>query len=353
MAADLRIGKDARQICIMPGRPRSISRRAPCLSKRRRPMESILLHTRNGIWFEVLSNPDFCGGSASRPREPGPCPHRFAGNGNRPAGPPILSTSMHPGSPDRISHPTSGARVVQARTNAFLPAGYPPSTPTRPWREDRGDVEEVARPSALTADPVPNSSTPSSFRRFLLQKGHPQPCVSRGITAGLRSDYVLGKARPHQRNQQSASGHHADGHVQHPAGSAYACSFRFKPHMDTRIVPHLHCPEAMEERADVVVTDPQSLRNARLDLNDVPGTVRYISDRVKRRRMPRHRRPDREGSLPETGLPPHLRKHGEAGIPVRRPEPPRSSRMFQPWFQRVSLGKTTAQAFLISKKEAP
>jgi UDPglucose 6-dehydrogenase len=56
--------------------------------------------------------------------------------------------------------------------------------------------------------------------------------------------------------------------------------FAFKANTgDTRESPAIFIARRlMEEKAEVVITDPQALKNARVDLNDTAGNVRYVAD---------------------------------------------------------------------------
>ncbi len=93
--------------------------------------------------------------------------------------------------------------------------------------------------------------------------------------------------------------------------------FAFKANTgDTRESPAIFIARRLlEERAELIVSDPKALKNARTDLAGIEGKISYIEDPLARRGgVPRHRPSHRVGYLPASRLPEDFRCHGAARL---------------------------------------
>ncbi|MGV8081042.1 MAG: nucleotide sugar dehydrogenase [Syntrophales bacterium] len=289
MAADLQHWeKTARQILQYARTPKIVIEKSTLPVKTAQAMESILRHTRNGIWFEVLSNPEFLAeGSAvrdlanpdrvligSRETETGLQARRILVD---------IYASWVPR--DRIlTSNIWSSELSKLVSNAFLAQRISSiNTISALCEKTEADVEEVAKAVGMDSRIGPkflNASVGfggSCFKKDILNLVY----LCRHYGLDDVADYWESVVRINEYQQERFLATMLTAMFNTLAGKRICLfGFAFKANTgDTRESPAIFIARRlMEERAEVVVTDPQALRNARLDLNDVPGTVRYISD---------------------------------------------------------------------------
>jgi UDPglucose 6-dehydrogenase len=125
---------------------------------------------------------------------------------------------------------------------------------------------------------------------------------------------------------------------------------------DTRESPALLVARKLiEERAVVVISDPKALANARVDLADAPaGRVLFEEDPYAR--SARGARPggiDGMGCLPLARLSHDVQIDGEARLPLRRAQHPRSPGAACHRVQRVPHREARVEAFLPNGRVRP
>ncbi|PKN34505.1 MAG: nucleotide sugar dehydrogenase [Deltaproteobacteria bacterium HGW-Deltaproteobacteria-19] len=289
MAADLQYWeKTARQILQYAQTPKIVIEKSTLPVKTAQAMESILRHTGNGIWFEVLSNPEFLAeGSAIRDLTN---PDRVL-IGSRETKSGLLArqilVDIYASWVPRERILTSNiwsSELSKLVSNAFLAQRISSINAISALCEKtEADVEEVARAVGMDSRIGPkflNASIGfggSCFKKDILNLVY----LCRHYGLDDVAAYWESVVRINEYQQERFMGTMLTAMFNTLAGKRICLfGFAFKANTgDTRESPAIFIARRlMEEKAEVVITDPQALKNARVDLNDTAGNVRYVAD---------------------------------------------------------------------------
>jgi UDPglucose 6-dehydrogenase len=289
MAADLRHWeKTARQILQFAESPKIVIEKSTLPVKTALAMESILSQGRNGIRFDVLSNPEFLAeGSAIRDLE---APDRvLIGSRDTETGLRArdILVDIYARWVPRERILTSNiwsSELSKLVSNAFLAQRISSiNTISALCEKTEADVEEVARAVGMDSRIGPkflNASVGfggSCFKKDILNLVY----LCRHYGLDDVAAYWESVVRINEYQQERFLATMLTAMFNTLAGKRICVfGFAFKANTgDTRESPAIFIVRRlMEEMAEVVITDPQALRNAREDLADAPGTVRFIAD---------------------------------------------------------------------------
>jgi UDPglucose 6-dehydrogenase len=289
MAADLQHWeKTARQILKCALSPKIVIEKSTLPVKTAQAMESILRHTHNGVWFEVLSNPEFLAeGSAVRDLMN---PDRvLIGSRETETGlraRDILVDVYASWVPrDRIlTSNIWSSELSKLVSNAFLAQRISSINSISALCEKTdADVEEVARAVGMDSRVGPkflNASVGfggSCFKKDILNLVY----LCRHYGLDDVADYWESVVRINEYQQERFLATMLTAMFNTLAGKRICLfGFAFKANTgDTRESPAIFIARRLlEETAEVVITDPQALRNARADLDGAAGTARYVAD---------------------------------------------------------------------------
>ena len=291
MAADLQYWeKTARQIREAADSPKIVIEKCTIPVKTALAMEKILSAACGSVRFDVISNPEFLAeGTAIRDLE---FPDRVL-VGSRETGEGLrarrevvdIYANWVPKEPDhREQHLEQRAfkacrKRVSRAAHIFDKRRVGPLRENRCGRQGSGEGHRHGQP--------PRQQVPErkrGVRRLVLQEGHPQPRLSLQELRTERSGGLLGGRRQDKRIPERAlRAHDAQRNVQHPRRQEDS---PFRVRLQGRHGRHARHPalyiakSLVEERAEVVVTDPKALENAMADLAGVQR-VAYEIDPYK------------------------------------------------------------------------
>jgi UDPglucose 6-dehydrogenase len=287
MAADLQYWeKCARTIRAHAGGPKIIVEKSTVPVRTAEAMAAIL--NTGGDHFEVLSNPEFLAeGTAVRDLE---APDRVLIGGRenakgRAAAEALAAVYAHWVPQDRILLTSVwSSELSKLAANAFLAQRISSINAMSELCEVSGaDVREVARAIGLDARIGPRflhasvGFGGSCFKKDVLNLVYLCRHYGRHAIADYWAQVVAMNEHQQDRFVQGILDHSFNT----VAGKRIALfGFAFKADTgDTRESPAIHVARMLlEERAEVVVTDPQALDNARLDLADAGDRVRFEPD---------------------------------------------------------------------------
>jgi len=289
MAADLRHWeKTARQILQFAESPKIVIEKSTLPVKTALAMESILSQGRNGIRFDVLSNPEFLAeGSAIRDLE---APDRvLIGSRDTETGLRArdILVDIYARWVPRERILTSNiwsSELSKLVSNAFLAQRISSiNTISALCEKTEADVEEVARAVGMDSRIGPkflNASVGfggSCFKKDILNLVY----LCRHYGLDDVAAYWESVVRINEYQQERFLATMLTAMFNTLAGKRICVfGFAFKANTgDTRESPAIFIGRRlMEEMAEVVITDPQALKNARGDLAEAPGTARFIAD---------------------------------------------------------------------------
>ncbi len=289
MAADLQYWeKTARQIRECSSRDKIVVEKSTLPVRTAEAMDRILNWGESTVHFEVLSNPEFLAeGTAVRDLE---VPDRvLIGGGQSAAAARAVQELV-----DVYAHWVPRERIVTTNVwsselsklaaNAFLAQRISSINSLSALCEaTEADVDEVARAVGM------DSRIGSRFLRAGV--GFGGSCFKKDILnlVYLCGHYGLEEVADYWRNVVRINDYQRMRFVDRMitemfntvVGKRIAIfGFAFKADTgDTRESPAIHvCRQLHEERADLVVTDPKALVNARQDLKDIDGAIVYEED---------------------------------------------------------------------------
>ncbi len=289
MAADLQYWeKTARQILRYAETPKIVIEKSTLPVKTAQAMESILHHTGNGVWFEVLSNPEFLAeGSAIRDLQ---TPDRvLIGSRETERGlraRQILVDIYASWVPREriITSNIWSSELSKLVSNAFLAQRISSINAISALCEKTdADVEEVARAVGMDSRIGPkflNASIGfggSCFKKDILNLVY----LCRHYGLDDVASYWESVVRINEYQQSRFMSTMLAAMFNTLAGKRICLfGFAFKANTgDTRESPAIFIARRLlEEKANVVITDPQALDSARADLSSAVGDIRYVAD---------------------------------------------------------------------------
>ena len=315
MAADLQYWeKTARQILEFSESSKIVIEKSTLPVKTALAMERILNCRENGIHFDVLSNPEFLAeGTAIRDLEQ---PDRILiGSRETESGLKARQTLV-----DIYASWVPRERIITSNiwsselsklvSNAFLAQRISSINAISALCEKaEADVTEVSRAVGMDSRIGPkflNASIGfggSCFRKDILNLVY------------LCRHYGLDEVADYWESVVTINDYQQERFIRNMLGAMFntlagkrIClwGFAFKANTgDTRESPAIFIARRLlEEQAEIVVSDPKALKNARTDLTGVEGQIRYVEDPLLRcGGLPRHRPPDRVGPLPQSRFP--------------------------------------------------
>ena len=287
-AADLQYWEStARQIAANSTTPKVVVEKSTLPVRTAEAMEAILKDKSHGVDFEVVSNPEFLAeGTAIENLEN---PDRVLVGAHdteegRRAAAAIEDIYAHWVPDDRILHTNLwSSELAKLASNAFLAQRVSSINAISALCEKTGaDVDEVAE--AIGLDPRIGDRFlragvgfgGSCFEKDILNLSY--LCEKHGLPGA--GEYWQQVVKMNERQKERFVRRMLDAMFNTLAGKRIAVlGFAFKPHTsDTRKSPAISiCRELREERAEVAVTDPKALENAKADLSDC-GEVTFTED---------------------------------------------------------------------------
>ena len=291
MAADLQHWeKTARQILEFSETSKIVIEKSTLPVKTALAMERILNCRQNGICFDVLSNPEFLAeGTAIRDLE---CPDRILiGSRDTESGLKARQTLV-----DIYAHWVPRERILTTGiwsselsklvSNAFLAQRISSINAISALCEKaEADVVEVSRAVGMDSRIGPKFLNASI--------GFGGSCFKKDILnlVYLCRYYGLEEVAHYWENVVKINDYQQERFVRNMMGAMFntlagkgIClwGFAFKANTgDTRESPAIFIARRLlEEQAEVVVSDPKALQNARSDLADMEGRVRFVEDPV-------------------------------------------------------------------------
>jgi UDPglucose 6-dehydrogenase len=292
MAADLQYWeKTARQILEYSESSKIVIEKSTLPVRTALAMERILNCRENGISFDVLSNPEFLAeGSAVRDLEQ---PDRvLIGSRETPGGQKARQQLV-----DIYARWVSRERIITSNiwsselsklvSNAFLAQRISSiNTISALCEKTEADISEVSLAVGMDSRVGPkflNASIGfggSCFRKDILNLVY----LCRNYGLDTVADYWESVVKINDYQQERFIRNILGAMFNTLAGKKICLwGFAFKANTgDTRESPAIFIARRLlEEQAEIVVSDPKALKNARLDLAGVPGKISYVEDPVR------------------------------------------------------------------------
>jgi UDPglucose 6-dehydrogenase len=289
MAADLQYWeKTARQILQYSESPKIVIEKSTLPVKTAQAMENILRNVHSSVTFEVLSNPEFLAeGTAVKDLEN---PDRvLVGSRETPSGLKAreMLVEMYARWVPREKIITSNiwsSELSKIVANAFLAQRVSSINSISALCEKTdADITEVARAVGMDSrigSKYLNASVGfggSCFKKDILNLVY----LCRYYGLDEVADYWEGVIKINRYQQERFIVNMLSSMFNTLAGKRICLfGFSFKANTgDTRESPAIFISERlMEEKAEVVITDPKALKNARADLADARGKVSFVED---------------------------------------------------------------------------
>jgi UDPglucose 6-dehydrogenase len=289
MAADLQYWeKTARQICQCAESPKIIIEKSTLPVRTALAMERILTANDNGIHFDVLSNPEFLAeGTAIRDLENPDrvlIGSRLTENGLK-ARDELVEIYANWVPRDRIvTSDTWSSELSKLAANAFLAQRISSINSISALCEKTdADISEVARAVGMDnriGNKFLNASVGfggSCFKKDILNLVY----LCRNYGLNEVADYWESVVRINEYQKNRFVLNMMTAMFNTLAGKRVCLfGFAFKANTgDTRESPAIFIARRLiEEKAELVVTDPKALKNAMIDLDGIDGKISYIED---------------------------------------------------------------------------
>ena len=289
MAADLQYWeKTARQIRESAESHKIVVEKSTLPVKTALAMERILTATNNGIRFDILSNPEFLAeGTAIKDLED---PDRvLIGSRETPDGikarDQLVEIYANWVPMDRIiTSNIWSSELSKLVSNAFLAQRISSINSISALCEKTdADVTEVARAVGMDSrlgNKFLNASVGfggSCFKKDILNLVY--LCLSQGLDEV--ADYWEGVIKINDYQKERFILNMLNAMFNTLAGKKICLfGFAFKANTgDTRESPAISIAKKLiEERAELIITDPKALKNAKIELDDIDGEVNYVED---------------------------------------------------------------------------
>jgi UDPglucose 6-dehydrogenase len=289
MAADLQYWeKTARQICQCAESPKIIIEKSTLPVRTALAMERILTSNDNGIHFDVLSNPEFLAeGTAIRDLENPDrvlIGSRLTENGLK-ARDELVEIYANWVPRDRIvTSDTWSSELSKLAANAFLAQRISSINSISALCEKTdADISEVARAVGMDnriGNKFLNASVGfggSCFKKDILNLVY----LCRNYGLNEVADYWESVVRINEYQKNRFVLNMMTAMFNTLAGKRVCLfGFAFKANTgDTRESPAIFIARRLiEEKAELVVTDPKALKNAMIDLDGIDGKISYVED---------------------------------------------------------------------------